>query len=707
MREPLKKVLFVLIFVAAGSYFLFDLQHYLSLGFFQGLYQQQPITTAGVYFAIYVLVTAFSLPAAALLTLAGGAVFGLPVGLVLVSFASTLGATLAFLFSRVLLQDWVQSKFEGYLTPINRGVAKDGAFYLFTLRLIPVFPFWMINLLMGLTPLKVRTYFWVSQLGMLPATAVYVNAGAELGAVEALTVKGILTPALVVSFALLAVLPFLAKALIATLNRQRVYRPYKKPRRFDNNVLVIGAGSGGLVAALIAATVKARVTLVEKHKMGGDCLNTGCVPSKALIRAARVKYDIDHAGELGIDAGPAKVDFAKVMARVHGVIRAIEPHDSIERFSSLGVECVSGEAKLLSPWEVAVDGKIITAKSIIIATGASPRVPKIPGLEQIDYLTSENLWGLKVLPERLLVIGGGPIGCELAQAFQRLGSQVYLVGRQPQLLPNEDEDVGEYVAGRLRGEGARLILQGEVKGFSREANGCTVEIEQAGQSQSMAFDKVLIATGRQANTTGMGFGELGLELSEKGTLQVDDYLRTRYPNIFACGDVVGPYQFTHMASHQAWYAVVNALFGGFKKFRVDYKVVPRVTFTDPEIARVGLNELEAKAQGVAYQISRYDLDQLDRAITDNTATGFVKVLTVPGKDKILGATIVASHGGELITEFVSAMKRGDGLNKILSTIHAYPTLSEANKFLAGNWKRAHAPEKIIKWLEKYHHWKRG
>ena len=707
----MKKIIILLLVAVGASYFFFDVQDYLRPSFFQTLYQEHPFVTVGVYFGVYVLTTAFSLPVGALLTLVAGGVFGLVTGTVLVSFASTIGATFAFLLSRILLREWVQKKFEHYLRPINKGVAKDGGFYLFTLRLIPVFPFWVINLLMGLTPLKTRTYFWLSQLGMLPATIIYVNAGAELGAVNEFSAQGILTPSLLLSFILLAALPFFARALLALINRQRVYRPYKKPRHFDNNVVVVGAGSGGLVTALIAATVKAKVTLVEKHKMGGDCLNTGCVPSKALIRAARAKHEIDHASELGINTGRADVDFSKVMAHVRGAIETIAPHDSVERFTGLGVACVRGDARLLSPWEVRVGDKTISARNIVIATGARPHVPSIPGIEQTPYLNSANLWELNELPARLLVLGAGPIGCELAQAFQRLGSEVTLVGRQAQLLPQEDDDVGCFLAQKFEQEGVVLHLNSHITRFSNadSSQGASyrAELEQGGVVSQIHFDKLLVATGRKANTEGMGFEELGLELTNKGTLAVDDFMRTRYPNIFACGDVVGPYQFTHMAAHQAWYAAVNALFGGLKKFRIDYKIVPRVTFVAPEVARVGLNEREAREQGVNYELNRYDLDQLDRAITDRTAEGFVKVLTVPGKDKILGATIVGSHAGESITEFVTAMKQGRGLNKILSTIHAYPTLSEANKFLAGNWKRAHAPQKTLRWLEKYHHWKRG
>lgn len=701
-----KIVLLIVIVLIVSAYLIFDGQKYLSLGFFQDIYRDQPQATALVYFVIYIVVAGLSLPGAALLTIIAGMIFGLWTGLLLVSFASSLGATLAFMVSRFLLRDWVQNKFSSHLVSVNRGIEKDGSFYLFTLRLIPVIPFWVINLVMGLTPMKVLTFYLVSQVGMLAGTAVYVNAGAELGAVEEFSAAGILTPTLLFSFALLAAFPFVARALMAVVQRHKVYKPFPRPKVFDTNMVVIGAGSAGLVSAYIAATVKAKVTLVEKHKMGGDCLNTGCVPSKALIRAARAMNDISNAGELGIAVAEPKVDFARVMARVHKVIRDIEPHDSVERYTALGVDCLQGEATLKSPWEVQVDGKTISTRNIVIASGAGPFVPPIPGIDQIDYLTSDNLWELKELPERLLVMGGGPIGCELAQAFNRLGSSVILVDMMPRILPREDEDVSAFVRERFVAEGIEVLTGHQSVGFERRGDETVALLEAKGESKAVAFDKVLVAVGRKANASGLGLENLGIELNANGTVVVDDYLRTRYPNIFACGDVAGPYQFTHTAAHQAWYAVVNALFGGLKKFKVDYSVVPWVTFIDPEVAHVGLSESDALAQEIPFEVTKYGLDDLDRAIADNAAEGFVKVLTPPGKDRILGATIVGCHAGDLLTEFVSAMKQGHGLKKILGTIHSYPTISEANKFVAGAWSRDHAPEGLLQWVKKYHSWKR-
>ena len=701
-----------IIAIAFGAWFYFDLGQYLQfevlqqrIGGLQAWYEDNPLRAGLAYFAVYVVVTALSVPGAAIMTLAGGALFGFWYGLLLVSFASSIGATLAFLVSRVLLRDWVQGRFERQLRAVNAGFARDGAFYLFSLRLVPVFPFFAINLLMGLLPIAVRRYYWVSQLGMLPATAAYVNAGTRLGELE--SASGIISPGLLLSFVLLAAFPLLAKWLLAYIQARRVLAPYTRPRSFDTNVVVIGAGSAGLVAALIAATVKAKVTLIERHKMGGDCLNTGCVPSKALIRSARIADYARRAEDFGLEPMAVKVNFRQVMERVQAVIKTIEPHDSVERFTSLGVDCVQGDARIVSPWEVEVDGRRISARNIILASGARPRVPDIPGLEALDYLTSDTVWEIRELPARLLVLGGGPIGCELAQAFGRLGSQVMLVTHADRIQPREDAEVSALVVERLESQGMSVHTRYEAQAFRMDSDGQRAVFNTPQGERELVFDRLLLAVGRHANVENMGLEELGIPLTAAGTVAVDDYLRTAVPTIFGCGDVAGPYLFTHMASHQAWFATVNALFGRFRKFKVDYSIVPWATFTDPEVARVGLNEQEAREQDIACEVTRYGIDDLDRAIADGEAHGFVKVLTVPGSDRILGATIVGYHAAELLAEFVLAMKHGIGLNKILATIHVYPTLGESNKFLASEWRKARKPERLLGWVERYHRWCRS
>ena len=702
----IKKILLLgAIAVLFWAYIAFDGQRYLSVDFFRDLYAQQPALTAAVYFSIYVIAAAVSIPGAALLTIIGGMVFGLWIGTLLVSFASSIGATLAFLVSRFLLRDWVQAKFSSHLSTINRGIETQGGYYLFGLRLIPLFPFWMINLVMGLTPLKASTFYLISQLGMLAGTLVYVNAGASLGSIDEFSAAGIMTPAVISSFVLLAIFPLLVRAAVNWMERRRLYSGFKKPKQFDTNLIVIGAGSGGLVSAYIGATLKARVTLIERDKMGGDCLNTGCVPSKAVIRAAKSMADMKKAAQLGIDVAAPQVDFARVMGRVQDVIKTIEPHDSVERFTGLGVDCLYGNAKLISPWVVDVDGQQISAEKIILASGARPTMPPIPGLDQVDPLTSETLWQLQDLPERLLIVGGGAIGCELAQAFQRLGSQVTLAEMQPQLLPRDDQQVATFMQDCLECEGVRVLTNYGAQKFESQAGQRSAELcssaEPAAESLQIEFDLVLVAIGRTANTESLGLEALGIPLNANGTITTDDYLRTCYPNILACGDVVGPYQLTHAASHQAWFAAVNGLLGRFKKFRVDYRIMPQVVFTDPQIGRVGLNQRDAAAQGIEVEITQYDLSDLDRAIADNDAHGYIQVLTVPGKDRILGATIVGPQAGELINEFVLAMKHNLGLNKLLATIRSYPTLSEGNRFVAGEWKRKHVPHRLLAILQRY------
>lgn len=697
-------------------FFWFDLDRFLTLQALQGsladvhaFYDARPAITLLIFFIAYVAVTALSLPGAAIMTLAAGAFFGLLTGVILVSFASTTGATLAFLVARLLLRDSVQNRFGDRLKAINDGVARDGGFYLFTLRLVPVFPFFMINLLMALTPIRTWTFYWVSQLGMLAGTLVYVNAGTEIAAIDSLS--GLLSPSLIGAFVLLGLFPWVARALAALVQRRRVYKGWEKPASFDANMIVIGAGSAGLVTSYIGAAVKAKVILIERHKMGGDCLNTGCVPSKALIKSARINHLLSSSAHYGLNTAPPEVDFRRVMGRVHEVIRTIEPHDSVQRYQELGVDVREGQAKLISPWEVEVTGadgvQRITAQHIVIASGGEPMVPPIPGLREADYLTSDSLWSITEQPKRLLVLGGGPIGCELAQSFARLGSEVTLVEMAPRLLIREDQQASTLLAAQMKQDAVTVLLEHKAIAFHKEGDRQWVELEHNGRSVEVEFDKVLVALGRRARTEGMDLDRLGIEISPRGTLVVDEYLHTRFPNIYACGDVAGPYQFTHTAAHQAWYVAVNALFGRLKKFKVDYSVIPWATFTSPEVARVGLNEQEAREQGIAYEVTHYGIDDLDRAIADSVAEGFVRVLTKPGSDRILGVTIVGEHAGDLIAEYVLAMRHGLGLNKILGTIHIYPTLAEANKFAAGEWKKAHAPQRLLAWLGRYHAWSRS
>ena len=714
-----KKKLFIvaLLIALVVAFFAFDLGRFLSLEYiksrqteFAALYAERPLLVIGMYALIYVVVFALALPVGAVMTLAGGALFGLVAGSIVVSFASSIGAALAFLASRYVLADSVRERFGKRLAEVDKGIERDGPFYLFTLRLIPAIPPAAINLLFGLTKMRTWTFYWVSQLGMLAGTIVYINAGTQLARIE--SAKGILSPGLIGSFVLLGVFPLVAKRVVDAIEARKVYARWAhlKPRTYDRNLVVIGAGAAGLVTAYIAAAVKAKVTLVESHKMGGDCLNYGCVPSKALIKTATLARQIRHSADYGIARAEAQFDFALAMERVAGIVRAVEPHDSVERYTTLGVDVVIGKARITSPWHVEItkdDGstQTLATKSIVIATGAAPFVPPLPGLDDVGYLTSDTLWDLRELPQRLVVLGGGPIGCELAQCFARLGSQVTQIEMLPRIMVREDEEVSAFARAALEADGVTILTGHKALRCEKRGDVKTIVVESGGQQRAIEFEVLLCAVGRSARLKGFGLEELGIPANR--TVQVNEFLETNYPNILAAGDVAGPFQFTHTAAHQAWYASVNALFGTFRKFRADYSVIPWATFIDPEVARVGLNEQEAKEQGIAYEVTRYGIDDLDRAIADSAAQGWVKVLTVPGKDRILGVTIVGLHAGDLLAEYVLAMKHGLGLNKILGTIHTYPTMAEANKYAAGEWKRAHQPVKLLEWVAKFHAWRRG
>jgi len=707
-----KIILLGLLGIIVLIFFHFDLEQYLTLEYIKTqqqsidrYYAENSVLTLLGFFVLYVVVTGVSLPGATVLTLAGGAVFGLATALILISFASTIGASVAFLVSRYLFRDAVQNRFGTSLKAINDGIDKDGPFYLFALRLVPAFPFFVINLVMGLTSFRLWTFYWVSQLGMFAGTVVYVNAGTQLAQIE--SASGIFSGEILLSFLLLAMLPFIGRNIITLIANRKALQGYVKPESFDTNLVVIGGGSAGLVTAYIAAAVKARVTLIEKHKLGGDCLNYGCVPSKALIRSAKFLSHIARSSEFGIKQADAEFDFAEVMERVQRIIKQIEPHDSIERYNRLGVDVVIGEARITSPWTVEVNGDTIRTRNIVVATGGQPFVPPIEGIDQVDYYTSENLWNLRSKPSRLAVLGGGPIGSELAQAFARFGVTVTQIEMLPRILLREDPEISEMVQQKFTDEGIQVLTGHTAKRFIKRQGRDYLLAESENTEVEIEFDALIVAVGRSPRSSDFGLEELGVRFNPNHTIEVNEYLQTNIPTIYACGDVAGPYQFTHVAAHQAWYASVNSLFGLVKRFKVDYSVIPWATFTEPEIARVGLNETEAQEQGVEYEVTRYGIDDLDRAIADSEAHGFVKVLTVPGKDRILGVTIVGEHAGDLIAEYVLAMRHGLGLNKILGTIHIYPTLAEANKYVAGVWKRAHAPERLLEWIARFHNWRRN
>lgn len=705
-----KLIFFVLIVGLAVFLYMNGGKEYLNLSFlkgklteFQELQSGAPLKSSLIFFVIYVVVTALSFPGAAVLTLLAGAIFGPWLGILIVSFASTFGSLFAFFVSRFLLRDFFMQKFQRQFKTIDENIKKDGTVYLATLRLVPIFPFFVVNLVMGLTVIKAKTFYWVSQLAMLPGTAVFVYAGKEFSQLDSL--KGILSPRIIAAFILLATLPVIGKFIAGSIKRRRVYKKFKKPDSFDYNLVAIGAGSAGLVTSYIGAAVKSKVALIEKHKMGGDCLNTGCVPSKALIKSAKVVHFGKRSEEFGLSKIAVEFNFKDVMERVQRVVKEVEPHDSIERYESLGVECITGNARIIDPWTIEVGDRTLTTKNIVVATGAGPAIPKIPGIEDANYVTSDNLWDIRELPKRFVVMGGGPIGCEMAQAFNRFGSEVTMIEAADRIMRIEDVAVSEIITKVFQTEGVKLLTSHSVKSFSNTNGIKKVICEHNGNNVEVEYDLILIAVGRRANVKGFGLEELGVKLRGNGTVDVNEYLQSSIPNIYACGDVTGPFQLTHMAAHQAWYCAVNSLFP--KKFKVDYSTVPWCTYTDPEVATVGETEKSAKEKELEYEVTEYDLADLDRAIAENEKQGTVRVITQKGKDKILGATIVGSQASSMIVEFVAAMKNKKGMNSILGTIHVYPSFGEANKYAAGQWKKNHVNEKVLHLLTKYFNWLRN
>lgn len=700
----MKKILIVLLVFALGAAYHFDLTSYLSFDAVRGQLDNAraeaaaaPLFVGLLLFGIYTAVTALSIPGAVPLTLLTGAIFGLGWGTLIVSFASTLGATLAFLVARYLLRAYLEKRFGSTFSKINAAMEREGARYLFSLRLVPLFPFFLINLLMGLTRIPTLKFYWISQLGMLPGTLVYVNAGSSLAELE--SPAGILSVEMFVAFALIALLPWVSKWLLGWMDRRRVYQGFKRPAKFDTNMAVIGAGAGGLVSAYIAAAVKARVTLIEGAEMGGDCLNRGCVPSKALIRAGAVVRTIETANKFGVN-GTAEVDFPAVMRQVRQVIAEVEPHDSVERYTGLGVDCVQGWARFVDPWtlEIEQQGKLsrLTAENIVLATGAKPRQLQIQGLSDALTLTSDSLWdylsSLDTAPEHLAIMGSGPVAIELAQALNRLGVRITLVVRSERILKREPTEAAQLVQTQLQAEGVEMLFNAQVSEASSTEQ-AVLSIQHSGGGCEVTVDRVLFALGREASMAGLGLEALDVDTSE---VHLNEYLQTHFPHIYAVGDLAGPHQFTHAAAHQAWYASVNALFGKFKSFKVDYSLIPRVTFSDPQVAAVGLTVDEAKQRNIGYEVTRFDLEELDRAIAEGEARGYIEVLTSTGSDKILGVTITAPEAGDLLGIFCVAMRHKLGLNKLLSVVHAYPTMNEASKYVAGNWKRAHQPERLLK-----------
>jgi len=712
----MKRIIVFLLIIAAIFFMAdwFDLSQHLTLSqlkhhqlYLHSLVQDFPVQSVVIYFIAYIVMAGLALPGALIFTLAGGALFGLATGVILASFASTLGALASFLVARFFLHDFVQTRYQQRLTVINQKIQQQGATYLLFLRLVPAFPFFMVNLLMALTPISARTYYIVSQIGMLPATFIFVNAGTELAKIS--SVDDILSIPLLLSLLLLACLPFISKQLAKRVSCWRLYKKWQRPKKFDYHTIVIGGGAAGLVAAYTTQTLQGKVALIEKHQMGGDCLNTGCVPSKSILRTAKFIHDIGQHSNYGVQQAEFKLQFQQVMQRVREKISTIAPKDSIKRYNDMGVDCFQAHAQLLSPWQVEAvseNSKItISAKNIILAGGATPNVPTIPGLENINYYTSDNIWHLDHLPEKLLIIGAGPIGCELGQAFVRLGAEVTMINRNERILTNEDPQAAHALQYALQQDGVKILNNFNPLRIDDNSKNFSLMGEQHNEILHIAFSHCLIATGRKPSL--LGCEALDIETNSHGQVITNDKQQTNYPNIYACGDITSPLQYTHSASHQAWYAAFNALFRPFKQFNCQLNHIPRAIYTDPEVASLGISEQQAIQKNIPHEISYFAMDDVDRAITDEATTGFIKVITRRNNDKILGVCIVGEHSSELIAEFVLAKTHNLGLNKILQTVHLYPTRGEINRLVAGQWRQKKFTAYQRKLLKLFQNWRLG
>lgn len=708
----LTRWLIVLFFVVATiCFFWFDLEQYLTLemiqaksGALRDQVQAHPWWAGSVFFAAYVALTVMSFPGTVVLTLLAGALFGLVGGTLMVSFASNIGALFAMLISRFLLRDWIQRRFAKQIASINRGLERDGAFYLFSLRLIPLVPFVLLNPALGLTRVSMWTFWWTTQAGMLPGHAIYVGAGRQLARIR--EISDILSPSLIGTLALLAIFPLAATKLLTLYKARKVYSGWQKPKSFEHNLVVIGGGSGGLTAARIAASMKARVALVERERLGGAALHSGSVPARALMRAANLHHTLRQGGTLGIRMH-TEVDFAEVMRQVRRTLDEAQGQVTAESSKTAGLEMVRGSAQLTSPWSVQVGNRTLCSRAIVIATGSHAIIPPIPGLEEVEPLTCENVWDLQQRPERLLVMGGEANACELAQAFQRLGCQVTLVVEGDMLLASAEPEARQAVTDALCADGVQVLLKVSPQRFEVAESERRLVCSIDEQNRFLAFDQVLLALGREAHLHDLGLEKLKLSTREDGSLEVDEYLATRYPNIYAVGAVTGPDSSFQSAKHHAWYAAANGLFSGFRRFMVSDRVVPRVAFTSPEIASVGLTEAQAKLAELEYEVTMLDLDSLEAAQMSIGNSGFLKVLTERGRDRIIGVTLVGDGASETLAVFVLAMKHKLGLNKLRRTVHINPTLAEASLAVAEAWRRAHTAKRSQTWAARLHRWRLG
>lgn len=645
------------------------------------------------------------IPGALILTLLAGAVFGWKWGTVIVSVSSTAGACCAFLLSRYFFRELIGEKYSGKGKSVLDAYESKGPLFLLSLRLVPIVPYFLVNLLMGVTRIPLATFALLSAVGMFPSTMLYVKAGVNFSQIR--SVSDILSKKMLLLFCFFALIPVAANWMLPRIRFWWVMRKYPKPKSFDYNFVVVGAGSAGLVAANLGARLQAKVALVERGKSGGDCLNRGCVPSKTLLAIAKGVHHRESAESVSAPYGKAKKEYTAVRRSIQRVIEQIAPHDSFERYESLGVDCFEGNAEVISPYEVKVGEKVLTTKNVVIATGASPILPVMPGIREQGVYTSDTIWEMQDLPTRLLVLGGGAIGCELAQAFSRLGVKVTIVEKGPRILAREDERASMLLTGSLQKEGVKLFCETEAVRIDRVQEHLNVQMRRLdGSAENLEVDAVLVALGRKPNQE-VFLNAKGIESLSRAAVKVDSDLSvTTLPNFFFCGDSIGPDFFTHAAGFQGSVVALNALFGGWRKFSGTPKVMPRCIFTEPEVASVGMGEDVLKREKIPFTVCFYSWEKFDRALTEGKENGFVKVFLARGSDKILGATIVGERAGEILQQIVFAMHHGKGLGSFVNVIQPYPSYADCVRMAALAWKNNSAPKWIFPWLRDFHKWNR-
>lgn len=695
----------ILLLSLLALFFIFRLDQYLSFSFLHS-YQAQLIYWTNTYYiltvllflTLYTLAVAISLPGAIFFTLASGFLFGVFWGIVYVIIAATSGATILYFAVRTSLGNWLAKSASQWTERMRAGFQDNAFSYLLTLRLIPIVPFWVVNIIPGLLGVKPKTFILATFIGIIPGTAVFVILGSGIQNLFAMNQ----TPNLHVLFTPSILFPLLALAglsLLPVIYKAKISKSSPKNSFITVDLVIIGAGPGGLSVASVATQLGLKVILVESGLMGGDCLNYGCIPSKALLASAKTAHLLRQAHNFGIEVKGVDINFLNVLKHVHDVIKELAEHDSVERFKSLGVDVIEAEARFTGKNTITAKDLEIQAKHFVIATGSNPLIPSIPGLDITPYFTNESIFNLTEQPEHLMVIGGGPIGCELAQAFSMLGTHVTLVEQQT-LLSGEDEDCVTILRDQLNRMNISIYEHCTVQEVhSVNPQNIKIVIQKKGELINITGSHLLIATGRKAHVTHLGLDKAGIDYTAQG-INVNSYLQTSNNKVYAIGDVVGPFRFTHMASYQAGIVIRNIIFKLPSK--VNYQNIPRVTFTEPEIAHVGISEKEASQQK-NIKLIQWPFKENDRANTDLKVEGKIKVFT-DAKARILGVTIIGHCAGELILPWIMAVKEQKTLRSFTDVIVPYPTFSEISKQVAAEYYKPQLFSKkvrlLVSWLNK-------